>query len=144
MLQFESWKRVLIWITCLVGLLLAVPNGFYTRVEQHNDAVASIELGADTPENQEMAAQWPSYLPSSLVNLGLDLRGGAHLLAEVKLEEVYASRIDGYWPEARDTLRGLRDQIGGIRRVAEGPRDELRIRISDPAGLQAAVDAANA
>ena len=88
MLQFESWKRVLIWIACLAGLLLAVPNGFYTRVEQHNDAVAAIELGADTPENQEMAAQWPGYLPSSLVNLGLDLRGGAHLLAEVQVADV--------------------------------------------------------
>ena len=78
MLQFESWKRVLIWATCAVGLLLAIPNGFYTRVEQRNDAVTAIELGADTPTNQQIVAQWPSFMPAGLVNLGLDLRGGAH------------------------------------------------------------------
>ena len=46
MLQFDAWKRVLIWATCVAGLLLALPNGFYTRVEMHNDAVAAIEIGA--------------------------------------------------------------------------------------------------
>jgi len=39
MLQFDGWKRFLIWSICAIGLLLALPNGFYTRVEQHNDAV---------------------------------------------------------------------------------------------------------
>ena len=84
MLQIDTWKRVLIWLACVAGLLAALPNAFYTRVEQHNDAVAAIELGADTSENQTMAGQWPTWMPSGLVNLGLDLRGGAHLLAEVK------------------------------------------------------------
>ena len=45
MLQIALWKRVLIWSVCALGLLMAVPNGFYTRVETHNDAVASIEAG---------------------------------------------------------------------------------------------------
>ncbi|MDB4212447.1 protein translocase subunit SecD, partial [Ascidiaceihabitans sp.] len=143
MLQFESWKRVLIWITCLVGLLLAVPNGFYTRVEQHNDAVAAIELGADTPENQEMAAQWPSYLPSSLVNLGLDLRGGAHLLAEVQVADVYQARMEATWPEVRDALRPLRSTVGTIRKQPS-PVDELRVRIGDVAGMQLALETVRA
>ncbi len=143
MLQFESWKRVLIWITCLVGLLLAVPNGFYTRVEQHNDAVAAIELGADTPENQEMAAQWPSYLPSSLVNLGLDLRGGAHLLAEVQVADVYQARMEATWPEVRDALRPLRSTVGTIRKQPS-PVDELRVRIGDVTGMQQALETVRA
>ena len=143
MLQFESWKRVLIWITCLVGLLLAVPNGFYTRVEQHNDAVAAIELGADTSENQEMVAQWPSYLPSSLVNLGLDLRGGAHLLAEVQVADVYQARMEATWPEVRDALRPLRSTVGTIRKQPS-PVDELRVRIGDPSGMQQALETVRA
>lgn len=143
MLQFESWKRVLIWITCLVGLLLAVPNGFYTRVEQHNDAVAAIELGADTSENQEMAAQWPSYLPSSLVNLGLDLRGGAHLLAEVQVADVYQARMEATWPEVRDALRPLRSTVGTILKQPS-PVDELRVRIGDPSGMQQALETVRA
>ena len=79
MLRIETWKRVLIWGLCALGLLLALPNGFYSRVETRNDAVQAIELGAATPENEAAAGLWPGFLPSGLVNLGLDLRGGAHL-----------------------------------------------------------------
>jgi preprotein translocase subunit SecD len=122
---------------------LAVPNGFYTRVEQHNDAVAAIELGADTPENQEMAAQWPSYLPSSLVNLGLDLRGGAHLLAEVQVADVYQARMEATWPEVRDALRPLRSTVGTIRKQPS-PVDELRVRIGDVTGMQQALETVRA
>lgn len=122
MLQIDSWKRVLIWLVCAAGVLLAVPNAFYTRVEQSNDARTAIELGADTPENQAIAGQWPSWLPSSLVNLGLDLRGGAHLLAEVKVDDVYASRMEAMWPEIRDTLRPERSAIGTIRLATLSPR----------------------
>ncbi|MEM7491709.1 MAG: protein translocase subunit SecD, partial [Pseudomonadota bacterium] len=81
---------------------------------------------------------WPGVLPSGLVNLGLDLRGGAHLLAEVQLSDVYETRVEGFWPLARDALRQVRDQVGTIRRQ-DAPPGELRIRISEPAGLQTAV-----
>ncbi|WP_299733222.1 protein translocase subunit SecD [uncultured Tateyamaria sp.] len=138
MLQIEGWKRVLIWATVALGLILALPNGFYTRVEGHNDAAQAIELGADTPENQAALAQWPTWMPSSLVNLGLDLRGGAHLLAEVQVEDVYASRMEASWPEIRDALRPERATIGTIR-LQQSPPDELRVRISEPAGMQRAL-----
>ncbi|WP_299657190.1 protein translocase subunit SecD [uncultured Tateyamaria sp.] len=138
MLQIDSWKRVLIWALCALGLILALPNGFYTRVEQHNDAAQAIELGADTPENQAMLSQWPEWMPSSLVNLGLDLRGGAHLLAEVQVEDVYASRMEASWPEIRDILRPERATIGTIRLQPSAP-DELRVRIGEPAGMQRAL-----
>ena len=51
MLQIDRWKRVLIIGICLLGLLFALPNAFYKRVEAHNDAVAQIEAtGVETPE----------------------------------------------------------------------------------------------
>jgi preprotein translocase subunit SecD len=140
-LQIPLWKRIAILLTCLAGLLLAMPNLFYGQVERHNDAAAAVEAGfVPTPEIEAALAEWPDFLPSGLVNLGLDLRGGAHLLAEVQLQDVYAGRIDGYWPEVRDALRDLRPQIGTIRRQ-ESPPDELRVRISQPEGMQVAVDA---
>ena len=141
MLQIDGWKRVLILGVCLIGLALALPNLFYGRVEAHNDAAQAVERGAvPTAETERGLALWPDWMPSGLVNLGLDLRGGAHLLAEVQLGDVYASRVDGYWPETRDALRDLRDTVGTIRRQ-DGPPDELQVRISRPEGLQAAVDA---
>ncbi|WP_170329252.1 protein translocase subunit SecD [Ruegeria arenilitoris] len=139
MLQINTWKRVLIWLVCVTGLLMALPNAFYTRVEQSNDAKTAIELGIDTPEMQAQAAQWPNWLPSSLVNLGLDLRGGAHLLAEVKVEDVYESRMEAMWPEIRDALRDERATVGTIRKQESAP-DEIRVRISQPEGMPRALE----
>ncbi|WP_171130155.1 MULTISPECIES: protein translocase subunit SecD [unclassified Ruegeria] len=139
MLQIDTWKRVLIWSVCVIGLFMALPNAFYTRVETSNDAKAAIELGVDTPENQAEAAEWPNWLPSSLVNLGLDLRGGAHLLAEVKVEDVYESRMEAMWPEIRDALRDERATVGTIRRQ-ESPPDQIRLRISQPEGMPRALE----
>ncbi len=144
MLQFDAWKRVLIWVVCLTGLLFAFPNGFYSRVEQHNDAVAEIEVLGSTPERVAAAASWPNFLPSSLVNLGLDLRGGAHLLAEVQVEDVYVDRMDGYWIGVRDALVDVRDQVGFVERVPDAPNGELHVRISQADGLPAALEAARA
>ncbi len=136
------WKRVLVLLICAWGIVGAVPNLFYSRVERHNDAVAAIEAagGTATPEQEAARAEWPDFLPSALVNLGLDLRGGAHLLAEVKVEDVYKSRMDNLWPEVRDRLRDLRDQVGAVRR-APSPDDVLRVTLSNPEGMAAALEA---
>ena len=131
MLDFSLWRKTLIWGACLLGILFAMPNAFYSRVEQANDARA---LGQETES-------WPSYLPSSLMNLGLDLRGGAHLLVEVAVEDVYEERIEGVWPEVLSRLRPLRDEVGTVRRVATAPAGELQVRIGNPAGINTAVTA---
>ncbi|MDU9003593.1 protein translocase subunit SecD [Sedimentitalea todarodis] len=139
MLQFELWKKVLIWSVCAVGLWLALPNAFYTRVEQHNDAVAAIEVQGQTDALGAEAAQWPNWMPSALVNLGLDLRGGAHLLAEVKVTDVYESRMQAMWPEIRDRLRPERATIGTVRLQPSDPQ-EIRVKISQPDGMVRALE----
>ncbi|MDA5093876.1 protein translocase subunit SecD [Aliiroseovarius sp. KMU-50] len=138
MLQIPLWKRLVIWGLVILGLYFASPNGFYTRVEQHNDAVKAIETTGATAELEADRSAWPDWAPSGLVNLGLDLRGGAHLLAEVQVEDVYGARMDAMWPEVRNLLRGDRDTIGTIRRQ-DGAADELRVKISRPEALQDAI-----
>ncbi len=129
MLQIDLWKRLCIWGVVALGLMLALPNAFYPRVEAHNDAVAAIEAGnTETPEIAQALSQWPDWMPTGLVNLGLDLRGGAHLLAEVKVADVYQARVEGMWPEVRDLLREERDRIGPIRLQSTG-NAELRVRL---------------
>lgn len=136
------WKRVFILLICAWGIAAAIPNLFYAQVERHNDAVAAIEAagGTATPEQAAAKGEWPDYVPSALMNLGLDLRGGAHLLAEVQVEDVYKSRMDSLWPEVRDALRDLRDQVGAVRR-APSPDDVLRVTLSNPEGMPAALEA---
>ncbi len=145
MQSLALWKRIPILLVCAWGLLAALPNLFYADVERHNDAVLAIEAagGTATPDQEADRALWPGFLPSALMPLGLDLRGGAHLLAEVQVEDVYKTRIDALWPEARDALRDLRDQVGAVRR-APSPDDVLRITLSNPEGLAAAVAAVEA
>jgi preprotein translocase subunit SecD len=141
MLNIPLWNRTLIWGLVVLGLAFAMPNLFYSQVERHNDALTLIEEAGGDPE--ELAADvgaWPGFLPSTLVNLGLDLRGGAYLLAEVQVEEVYAARMDSLWPEVRGALRDARDQVGTVRRQ-DAPAGELRVRISNADGIDAAVAA---
>ena len=138
MLHIPMWKRILIWGTCAGALLLATPNLFYERVEKHNDAVAAIAAGESSPQLDADKALWPAPLPSFLVNLGLDLRGGAHLLAEVRVSDVYADRIDGMWPAVRDRLREDRDVVGAVRRMPSDDPGELRVRIANTGALEQA------
>lgn len=141
MLDMPLWKRALIAIICAWGVGAAMPNLFYAEVEAYNDARADQEAGAAA--DPDALAAWPSFLPSNLVNLGLDLRGGAHLLAEVQVEDAYAQRMDALWPEVRDALRDVRDQVGAVRREASSP-DQLRVSISNPDAMPAALEAVRA
>lgn len=129
MLQIALWKRLVIWVLCIGGLLLALPNAFYSRVENFNDARVL----------NETSDEWLSFLPSSLVNLGLDLRGGAHLLAEVQVSDVYEQRMAALWPDVREILRAERNTVGTIR-LQKGNLDELRIKLSNSSGVDAGIN----
>ncbi len=143
-LQTPLWKSLMVWAVIAMAVVMAMPNLFYTQVEARNDAATAVEKAVEaglpaTPEQLALLDTWPSYLPTGLVNLGLDLRGGAHLLAEVKLADVYKQRMDTLWPDARDALREIRDAVGTVRREASAP-DVLRVTISQPEGLPAALE----
>ncbi|RNF35647.1 protein translocase subunit SecD [Paracoccus methylarcula] len=140
MLQIDRWKRILIIGICVLGLAYAMPNLFYERVEAHNDAVATIEkTGVSTPELEAAESDWPGWLPSGLVNLGLDLRGGAHLLAEVQVSEVYKSRLDALWPDLRRALAEERATIGTNHKL-ESQDGLLKIEIGNPDQMARAIE----
>ena len=65
------------------------------------------------------------------------------MLVQVETADVYAERMEGLWPVLRDRLRDLRDQVGTVRRL-DGPADELHIRVGNPAGVAAALEAVQA
>jgi preprotein translocase subunit SecD len=140
MLHIQIWKRVLICGLILAGLLFALPNAFYSRVESFNDASLAIENGQDPKLFKDEKKLWFDYLPTSLVNLGLDLRGGAHLLAEVRTTDVHAQKIKSLWIDVRDVLRQKRSDIGTIRLQDSDP-GTLRVKISNPEAMQTAIEA---
>ena len=131
---------MLIYGLVIAGLLFALPNAFYSRVESFNDASLAIENGQDPTLFKDERKLWLECLPTSLVNLCLDLRGGAHLLAEVRTTDVHAQKIKSLWVDVRDVLRQKRSDIGTIRLQDSNP-GTLRVKISKPDAMQTAIEA---
>ncbi|MEM8784326.1 MAG: protein translocase subunit SecD [Pseudomonadota bacterium] len=91
MLYFARWKIILISAVCLVGVLFALPNIL----------------------PQSVRSGLPTFVPHKTVNLGLDLQGGAHLLLQLNVEELYTERLKNLLVDLRDPL--LRPVDGGAR-----------------------------
>jgi preprotein translocase subunit SecD len=76
---------------------------------------------------------WMRTLGLRPINLGLDLRGGVHLLFEVDMDAAIAQRLDSI---ANEINRELREQR--IRRTVRVVDNEVRVRVGDPANLDRA------
>lgn len=87
MIQFPRWKTALIILTCLLGIVFALPNVLPERA-----------LNA-----------MPDWLPKKQVVLGLDLQGGSHLLLEVDTKFVEQEQAAGLVDAVRGLLR--RDKL---------------------------------
>jgi SecD/SecF fusion protein len=83
MLNFPPWKQYTILGICLAGLLVVLPNFL----------------------SQQALNRWPSWLPKWQLSLGLDLRGGAHLLYAMDVNEVRKDWLDTLVSDARQRLK---------------------------------------
>ena len=94
MLYIAKWKQNLIILVALFGVFYSLPN----------------VLGKETVA--WMQANLPSFLPTKTVNLGLDLRGGSHLLLEVEADAVIEERLQTTLDEIRTIFRN--EKIGYV------------------------------
>src|ERR1700741_2925669 len=113
MLHFSTWKQVAIIATCLLGLLLVLPN-FFAR---------------------ETLAQWPRWVPKTQLNLGLDLRGGAHLLLSMEVADVRKDWLETLRDDARRRLRGAKIPFSGLG-IAN---NAVQVRLAKPEDADAAL-----
>ena len=88
MLEFPTWKRVMLWAIAIIGALLALPS------------IASL---TNNP--------WPDQLPDPTVNLGLDLAGGSHILLEAERSQVAAKRLQDMEEGVRSAMRRAEPRI---------------------------------
>jgi len=88
MLDFPTWKRVWLWGLTLFAIAAALPS------------LASIT-----------GVRWPSALPSPMVNLGLDLAGGSHILLEADKRQVAQQRLESMDESIRGRLRNATPSI---------------------------------
>ena len=89
-MNFPKWKEYLVIAVCALGVLFALPNTLPNSVIE----------------------RLPSWMPTNRVNLGLDLRGGAHLLLEVDLDTVENDYLNQILDGARIALRKERIPYG--------------------------------
>jgi preprotein translocase subunit SecD len=117
LLDFPKWKVWSIWLTIALGFLLAAPN-FLT---------------------EQQAANLPSFLPSRQLSLGLDLRGGSHLMLEASTDDVRKTKLESL----EETVRSeLRQADGGAIRYTDlsTANGRLSLIVTDPTRLDAAVE----
>ena len=137
MLRFPIWKIIIILLPCLWGVYSFSPHFFYSQVEKYNDFKKTENFKTYNQSPEKLL--WYDWAPSNLVNLGLDLRGGAHVLVEVNLEDVYSERILNFWPEIRKTLRTIRGDVGSFTQNLSDGDDSLIIKISKKSGISDAI-----
>jgi preprotein translocase subunit SecD len=95
MLDFPRWKKWLVLVTCAIGVLLAVPS------------IAPLP--------------WmPAWVQSIKINLGLDLKGGVHLLFAADTQDV-----------SKQWLTEMEETVGTALRRADTPVQIGDIAIAD-------------
>jgi preprotein translocase subunit SecD len=108
MLYFSPLKAAAVLLTALLVCACAVPNFF--------------------PES--VVKTWPEWAQRRIV-LGLDLRGGSHILFAVDSDQVRKDKVQALLDDVRRSLRDAK--IGYTGLVARGNSVEVRIREgSDP------------
>ena len=113
MLDFPRWRQVFYWALVALSIAAAVPSF---------SAMAGLK--------------WPSALPAPMINLGLDLAGGSHLLLEANPDDVRRQRIDSMEEDVRGTLRRAEPQIRiGDISTKDG---SVNFLLADPSQVDAA------
>jgi protein-export membrane protein SecD len=112
MIYIGRWQTITVLAILLAGLIFATPNFLPERVR----------------------AAFPGWVPSSTINLGLDLQGGSYLLLEVDMPGVVKERLESLRGDIRAALRRDRIQYTGL----DLARDNVSLHIADVAQLEGA------
>jgi SecD/SecF fusion protein len=113
-LKNSPWKVASYLLVIIIGLLVALPNVL----------------------SDKTLSQWPSFLPSHKVSLGLDLRGGSHLVLEVDRPSLENEWLQSLTQEARTSLREASIETRSITRQS----GSVVVTVAEPARRDAARD----
>ncbi len=113
MLQVARWRIILVAVIAVFGIIFALPNFL-------------------TPQQRESL---PGFMPRQALNLGLDLRGGVHLLLEVDTTTLQRQQLENIADQMGQALRDAEPRIQFSGRGVVG--DAARVRVA-PENLEAA------
>jgi preprotein translocase subunit SecD len=118
MLDFPRWKVWLVLASIVTGLAFAVPNFFPA----------------------ETVRTWPAWVPRAQFNLGLDLKGGSHLLLEAESLDVAKQQMTLMEENVRTEMRRATPRIEISDISTTGGAVSFLVR--DVAQLDAAMESA--
>lgn len=101
MIQISRFKMFAILAVCLYGFAFASPN-FIPALQQYS-----------------------GWIPHKTVNLGLDLRGGAHLLYEVDMDGVFVDRSASLAQDLTTSFKEAELSVKNIKPVNSGVEIEM-------------------
>ena len=102
MLQFEAWKKLVVILITVLGIVYAAPNLM--------------------PGNDDTGG---GFLPGQKINLGLDLQGGSHLLLRVEMDVVAQERLEAIAEAIRQEFRAGKIRFSGL----DVSDDEVRVQL---------------
>ncbi len=114
MVQISRWKIILVVMATLLGLLFTLPNVL-------------------TPAQREAL---PPFVPSSAINLGLDLQGGSYLMLEVDVDAMRVKRVDNLVEDVRVSLAEAQIAVAALQREEGG----VLVSLANPAQEDAAYE----
>ncbi len=102
MIYIPRWKIVLVLVVTALSFIYSVPN-FLGEAQRH-----------------KLQASLPSWMPTKAISLGLDLRGGSHLLLQVDVNDVVRQRADDMLQQSRKDLRAAKISYQKIATLPDG------------------------
>ncbi len=109
MIRIARWKIIATFSVCLLGILFSLPNIVSEDVRQ----------------------KLPHFMQKT-VNLGLELRGGAHLQLEVDLKTVHKEQMTAIVDETRALLRKQQIGYANLKIDQKGETSVVRFVLRDP------------
>jgi preprotein translocase subunit SecD len=115
MLYVTRWKVQAVALVCILSVLLCIPSFL----------------------SQQTVGRWPFWLPKKQLSLGLDLRGGAHLLLALEVNDVRKDWLDALRDDARRRLREAKIGVSGAGIVG----NSVQVRLGKAEDSEAAYKA---
>lgn len=109
MLHFAKWKVILVLAISVLGVAYALPNFF----------------------SEKLANSMPTWLPHNKLNLGLDLRGGSHILLTMSVDELMADWRENLRGDVRTALRPRGKKAIGYTGL-KVTKEHVQVRIRKP------------
>ncbi len=108
MIHIARWKMVLIVAVSILSILYTVPSFL------------------DQKTKDWLHAHAPAWAPTRAVNLGLDLRGGSHLLLEADIDSVIRQKTEDGATALRAEMRKRKIAFANVSLIPNGIKVELK------------------